>query len=402
MSIRLALMAATGTLALGVASAQTDEGFYGTLGVGAAFETDNNDFQSDGNATPFEFDTELETDIGASVYGAIGKYFDHGLRGEFEVAYRNQDLDGFPGGAGFGGIQDPGNTLGDVAVFTGMVNVIKDFDIDLAGRINPYIGAGIGFARIRMEFDNLAHRDPANFPVAEDLYNAGYRAFVANDDYVTAAQGLAGVGIDLTEKLTLDLGYRFLQTGEYDFEGFINNEVADLSGEYRVHEATIGLRFDFGGASSAAPAVITAVAAESATTKTCFDGTEVAVSAPCPTPAEDKLTPAELATIVYFELNSSQLTSANRALLQRRAEEASNLEIVEIVVTGNTDTSGTAQYNKDLSARRAEVVRRALVAYGLDGSKIRVRALGESSLAEPTKDGVREPLNRRTEVEFDF
>ena len=61
-----------------------------------------------------------------------------------------------------------------------------------------------------------------------------------------------------------------------------------------------------------------------------------------------------------------------------------------------------AHYNQRLSQRRANVVRDALVANGIDSSVISIEALGESNPAKPTADGIREPLNRRTEVEFEF
>ena len=73
-----------------------------------------------------------------------------------------------------------------------------------------------------------------------------------------------------------------------------------------------------------------------------------------------------------------------------------------VVVVGHTDTSGSAQYNIGLSERRASVVRDALVARGINAGSIRTEARGETDLAQPTRDGVREPLNRRTAVTISF
>jgi len=55
-----------------------------------------------------------------------------------------------------------------------------------------------------------------------------------------------------------------------------------------------------------------------------------------------------------------------------------------------------------LSERRASVVRDALVARGIGAGSIQTQARGETDLARPTRDGVREPLNRRTAVTISF
>lgn len=436
MSYRLALLVAAGATALGTASAQDKEGFYAAAGVGYSYGYGGNDFRSDvkgfdgetiSTLDAQEFDSRLDVSDGLALYGAIGKYFPRGIRGEFEISHRGVDVTdmdgdsagfrGFPTGgngqnvtAGAGGNESglasrgDNNDIGTLGVSAGMVNVYKDLAFDWLGPFEPYIGAGLGFARVRAELDNVDSQPAVTDAQVQAAAVAGgqrvgYRIFAQNDDFVTAVQALAGVSWALTDNLSVDLGYRFLRTGEYNFDAYINNEVAEVTGEYSVHETTLGLRWDFGVA-GAAP-VAAAVAAQPQT-KTCFDGTVVPMNQPCPTDTEDSLTPAELRTVVYFEFDSAELSSAARSLLQRRANEAQSVDIIEVLVSGNTDTSGSAGYNERLSARRAQVVREALIQYGIPSDKIRIRALGETNLAKPTADGVREPLNRRTEIEFDF
>ncbi|MCQ8184259.1 OmpA family protein [Parvularcula maris] len=417
MSYRIALLVAAGTMALGTASAQdAKEGFYATAGASYAFDAGENDFQSETRSGGFdaqEFDTELDLSNGFGAYGALGKYFSRGFRAEVELSWRIQDVEELPGdGAAFAGFPTGANgqnigggaslgdnrDLGEVAVGALMLNGYKDFNLDVAGRFQPYIGAGIGIARVRADFDNVDDQ-PVVFD-SDDLEDLpiGFQISTRNDDYVPAVQGLAGFNIGMTDSLSLNVGYRYLRTAEYDFESFVNAEVVDVEGRYNVHEATVGLRWDFGA--SAAP-VQTVAPQPQPQTKTCLDGTVVPMNQPCPD-VDEGLTPADLATVVYFEFDRSDLSPAARQLLQRRAGEASDLDIIEVLVSGNTDTSGSASYNEQLSARRARVVRDALVSYGIDASKIQIRALGETNLAKPTQDGVKEPLNRRTEVEFDF
>jgi outer membrane protein OmpA-like peptidoglycan-associated protein len=421
MSYRLALLVAAGTTALGTAYAQDKEGYYATGGLNYTYEFGENDFQSEANSGTFdaqEFDSRLETSDGFGVYAGLGKYFSRGFRGEIEASWRNQDVEelpgdgalfaGFPTGAngqnvtvGAEGPQSRGDNreLGEFSVGALMLNGYKDFNFDIAGRFQPYLGAGIGIAKVRADFDNVDDQQAVTDNDPLDDLPIGYRIYASNDDFVPAVQGLAGINFGITENLSVNLGYRYMRTAEYDFEAYVNNEVADVTGEYEVHETTLGLRWDFGAGVAPTPVV---EPQPQVRTKTCLDGTVVPMNQPCPTAAEEGLTPADLATVVYFEFDRADLSPAARTLLQRRAEEASDLDIVEIVVSGNTDTSGSDSYNERLSARRAQVVRDALVSYGIDGSKIQIRALGETTLAKPTQDGVKEPLNRRTEVEFDF
>lgn len=72
----------------------------------------------------------------------------------------------------------------------------------------------------------------------------------------------------------------------------------------------------------------------------------------------------------------------------------------EIVLGGHTDTSGQAGYNDGLSLRRAEAVKATMVELGALPDAIRLIAYGETQLAVPTADGVREPLNRRVEIQL--
>ena len=62
------------------------------------------------------------------------------------------------------------------------------------------------------------------------------------------------------------------------------------------------------------------------------------------------------------------------------------------------DTSGNSAYNVTLSQRRAEAVREALIGDGVDRAAIAVTAQGEQQLMVSTRDGMREPKNRRVEI----
>ena len=74
----------------------------------------------------------------------------------------------------------------------------------------------------------------------------------------------------------------------------------------------------------------------------------------------------------------------------------------DAVIVGYTDTSGSAAYNVGLSNRRSRTVADALVAQGVNGGVIALDGKGETALAKPTADGVREPLNRRATIDINF
>ena len=52
--------------------------------------------------------------------------------------------------------------------------------------------------------------------------------------------------------------------------------------------------------------------------------------------------------------------------------------------------------------RRAKAVSQALVAAGVQQAVMAVEWKGETDLAVPTADGVKEPLNRRTTIDINF
>jgi outer membrane protein OmpA-like peptidoglycan-associated protein len=67
-------------------------------------------------------------------------------------------------------------------------------------------------------------------------------------------------------------------------------------------------------------------------------------------------------------------------------------------VVGYTDSRGTAKYNHDLSQRRADSVRQALVANGVEESRITARGMGEASPIASNNTHAGRQQNRRVEV----
>ena len=105
--------------------------------------------------------------------------------------------------------------------------------------------------------------------------------------------------------------------------------------------------------------------------------------------------------VVYFEWDSSDLTSQASAVVDQaiaNIRDRADCATGGVSIVGHTDTSGASAYNQRLSARRAAIVSDALQSRGIAADAISTDGRGEDDLAKATRDGVREPLNRRSEV----
>jgi outer membrane protein OmpA-like peptidoglycan-associated protein len=101
---------------------------------------------------------------------------------------------------------------------------------------------------------------------------------------------------------------------------------------------------------------------------------------------------------VYFNLSSWTLTGEQLTTLQQAIATARAGGQSRITVVGHTDTSGSASFNQALSVKRANVVAEALVDMGARREAIQASGVGETDLAVPTADGVKEPKNRRSVI----
>ena len=132
---------------------------------------------------------------------------------------------------------------------------------------------------------------------------------------------------------------------------------------------------------------------------------EVKMEEPLPAPvtetqAEPEKVPLEEAMfIVFFDWDKSSLSTGALEVLDAVAKEVNGRDdVTKVVVSGYTDRSGPDKYNKKLSERRANAVKEALIAKGIDPSKVVTEAKGETELLVETPDNVREPANRRAQI----
>jgi OOP family OmpA-OmpF porin len=121
-------------------------------------------------------------------------------------------------------------------------------------------------------------------------------------------------------------------------------------------------------------------------------------AAPAPAAAPQAAMAAPKPFITYFAFDSDILGAGTMQIIDDAVATADKLGIVDFSVTGHADRAGPEAYNLDLSLRRANAVRDALIERGVKSSGISVAGRGEAEPAVPTADGVREPANRRVEI----
>ena len=106
--------------------------------------------------------------------------------------------------------------------------------------------------------------------------------------------------------------------------------------------------------------------------------------APNPTPASEGDQPIAPEDQVYFALDSDDLEPRARALLDDVAAWVKSHPERSVLVQGHADTSGSAEHNLDLSARRAQAVGDYLKDKGVGDQQVIMAAQGEEgAIAEP-------------------
>lgn len=288
---------------------------------------------------------EAVFETGWAALGSIG-YAMRNFRVEFEGGYRSNELETYEKN---GWSVEP--VSGELTEISAMLNVI--YDVPLSEAFSLSVGAGAGGDYADLSID---------LPWQSIEYN----------DWRFAYQGIAGVNYALTHSLAMFVNYRYLYVDMEDFQATPN---LHIDGEdVQKHTASLGLRYAFAPPPSEPPLA--------------------------PPPPPQPAVPVEREFLVFFGFNKSVLTPQALETVRQAATAATQMGTANIRVVGHTDRSGSLSYNKALSLRRAEVVKKALVAEGVMGSAISLRGRGESEPLVQTADGMREPQNRRVQITF--
>ena len=329
-----------------------DTGLYVAGGAGLSFPRDM-DF--DGTA----INSSADLDTGPVGVLSIGHGFMDNFRGELELGFRTSDVDSV------GGTSASGNADSWSAMINGF------YDFDTGGKLTPYVGLGLGGARI--DADGIS-------PVS------GTR--VDDSDFGFAYQGILGISYELSEQWSATADYRYFSAPDLSF-GAGNGTGVDSN--FDSHSVMVGLRFNF--PKPKAPVSMEEVAAPAPEPEPAPEP----VAEPAPAPEPPAITRSY---IVFFDWDRSELKPVALEILAQAAANAQLGGVSSIVATGHADRSGSDSYNLKLSKRRAESVQAELMRLGVPASEIAVDWKGERNPLVPTGDGVREPQNRRVEIVF--
>ena len=80
---------------------------------------------------------------------------------------------------------------------------------------------------------------------------------------------------------------------------------------------------------------------------------------------------------VFFETDSSELTSVGQATLDKQAQWLNRYPKYNFTVEGNADERGTREYNFALGARRSETAKNYLIARSVSANRIRTISYGK-------------------------
>jgi OOP family OmpA-OmpF porin len=367
MRAKQTLMIAAAAIVLPLmAQAQPVNGLYLGLGLGlnSLQSTDITGTYQWGGRT-FKTDGEnAEFSLGFGGVVSLGWGFGNGLRAEIEGSYRRNETDQYTLHSAWGAPQN--NATGTAISYGPMVNLLYDFDLrGRLGGLTPYLGVGVGY--IWQKYDDVGYTSGGANGArwTKSTYSSS-----SGDPGAFAGQVIAGLSFPISALpgLSVTAEYRFLGTAGHNFN---RNNIdgtdyrADVDVDNYNHSVFVGLRYAF----NTAPRPVAAVA-------------------PLPTTRT---------FLVFFDWSKADLTDRARQIIGEAAV-ARGQGVTRIEVNGFTDRSGPADYNMQLSIRRANAVAGELVRRGVPSNEIVTRGFGEENNLVPTADGVREPQNRRVEI----
>jgi len=192
-------------VAMFAGQALAQSGWYagGQLGLSILHDSDNSSGLSD----------RWEYDAGVG-FGVVGGWdFGNNVRAELEFSYRTNDADRR--------VSPTGGLHGSTSALALMANGFYDFHIN---QWTPFLGAGIGFARVASDIDS------------------GGVLLVDDSDIVFAYQFIGGVGYNITPRFVMSLDYRIFGTTDAELT---TPGGTKFDSEYFTQNIMLGARYKF-------------------------------------------------------------------------------------------------------------------------------------------------------------
>ncbi|USX25210.1 OmpA family protein [Oxalobacteraceae bacterium OTU3CINTB1] len=101
---------------------------------------------------------------------------------------------------------------------------------------------------------------------------------------------------------------------------------------------------------------------------------------------------------VLFNVDKAELSAEGMRTAQKMADVLLQEPQSAVLIEGFTDSTGSSAHNMQLSQRRAESVRNALIGLGVKADKVSTRGYGEAFPVASNSDAGSRQLNRRVEI----
>lgn len=199
-----------------------DTGVYGVARAGVSIDPRS---KIDSGDLPASSTFDEKTKYKTGFTGELGVGYDFGLfRVEPTIGYTSNNLNRED--AAVGGFDASGRTRSFQMGVSGYV------DVPTGGIIKPYVGGGIGAARVDAKLSRL-----------DSVTGAG--SSYSDKDWGFLWHADAGVGVQVAPKTTVELGGRYTQTSSLRFDGQNAGVATSYEPKLRSFSGTIGIRRSF-------------------------------------------------------------------------------------------------------------------------------------------------------------
>ena len=110
--------------------------------------------------------------------------------------------------------------------------------------------------------------------------------------------------------------------------------------------------------------------------------------------------PAPQARSVYFDLDRYTVRTDGQPVVRAHSEFLNKNRNQHVLLQGNTDERGTAEYNLALGQRRSEAVKNAMSALGVNTSQIEAVSFGKEKPVSEDMGEDSQAKNRRVELAY--